>query len=139
MKQKDATRQKHPFGCGATCVAFVLGLDYSTALKLFEDGENKAINRGFYCRDIVDALMKKGLYFEFKYLKPKIRQKIYQNYSIVFIKRSKAYPSGHYLCRHNNLWMDPWFNLKENHDVSKARANFRKRLPGKPIYVFYAR
>ncbi|MEM0476561.1 MAG: hypothetical protein QW367_02905 [Candidatus Aenigmatarchaeota archaeon] len=73
----------------------------------------------------------------YKYLKPKWRRKIYQEGTIVFIKRNKKYPYGHYLVRYKNLWMDPWINLLKEKRMEKAKAGFRKRLPGKPIYAIF--
>jgi len=127
--------QKHPFGCGVACVAFILGRNYSATLKLFRDGKCKVKNRGFYCKEIVEVLNKKEAEFEYKYIKDGVRRKIYQDYSIVFVKRSKKYPVGHYLCRYKNIWIDPWINFQKNQNIKEAEAGSRKRLPGKAVYV----
>jgi len=131
--------QKNPFGCGVACVAFVLRLNYPKALKLFRDGVHKADSGGFYCKEILEALNSQGRDFEYKYIKGGVRRKIYQNSSIVFIKRSKKYPVGHYLCRYKSLWMDPWTNFQKNQNIKKAKAGFRKRLPGKAVYVIFTK
>jgi len=127
--------QKHLFGCSVACVAFILRLNYSTTLKLFNKSEYKAEYYGSYCKEITEILNNQGKNFEYKYVKENIKRKIYQNNTIVFIKRSKKYPDGHYLCRYKNLWMDPWINFQNDKKIKKAKAGFRKRLPGKPIYV----
>lgn len=135
MKNPRPVIQRHPFGCGAACTAFVLGISYLRTLKLFRNGKSKAQKRGFYCREVIKVLNKKGLDFEYKYVKNRIRKKIYRDYSIVFIRRSEKYPAGHYLCRYKNLWMDSWVNFQENLNIKKAKAGFRKKLPGRAIYA----
>ncbi len=125
--------QKHNFGCGVACVAFITGKSYGEVVSVL--GEKRAENEGFYCRDLVSALSKFSLAYTYKYVKPRIQRQIHQDGVIVFIKRSKKYPAGHYLARHNGLWMDPWVNFLHNGDVYSAKSGFRKRLPGKSIYA----
>ena len=126
-------KQENPFGCAVACVASVLGIDYQEVLNLFSGGRNKAKTTGFYCKEIVEVLENEGLRYEYKYIKPKVRKKIYQHRVIIFLRRSKKYPEGHYLCRIGKRWMDPWFNFP----AEKREAGFRKRLPEKPIYLIY--
>jgi hypothetical protein len=76
-----------------------------------------------------------GLKYEYKYVNQKINKRLYKDGTIVFIKRCKRYPFGHYLIRHNNKWMDPWINLPFDKDISNAKSGFRKRLPATPIYA----
>ena len=135
MKYREPITQKNPFGCGIACTAFVLGLSYSKTLNLFENGKYKANKSGFYCKEIVNVLGCEE--FSYKYVKDRIKNKIYKDYSIVFIKRSKKYPAGHYLCRYKNKWMDPWINFLKDQNIKNAKSGFRKRLPGKPIYVIF--
>lgn len=125
--------QEDPLGCGAACVAAVVGISYQESLDLFESGKRKAVEVGFFCKELVMALKKKGLEYEYRYIKGKLRKNIYNQGTIVFLRRSKKYPSGHYLCRIDNKWMDPWINFP-NED---RKAGFRKRLPEKPIYIVY--
>lgn len=127
--------QKHEFGCGVASAAFVMGKSYEQAIRFFD---TKKINTlGFYCKDLVKALKDSGLNYEYKYLKPKLKNKIYQEGVIIFIKRSKDYPAGHYLARGEGYWMDPWINFKSDKDIKNARAGLRKRLPGTPIYALF--
>lgn len=115
-------KQEDPFGCGVTCIAFILKINYHQALTLFKDGKIRAKEKpNFYCREMVMILNHSGLKYQYKYLKKRLLKKIYQPNTIVFIKRSKKYPFGHYLIRANRQWMDPL-------------AGFRTKLPGKPIY-----
>ncbi len=97
-----AIKQKHLFGCGIACTANILGLSHDKTLSLFKNGKNKAKSKGFLCKEILEVLNKNGKKYQYKYIKKRIRGKIYQNGVIVYIKRSKKYPKGHYLCRVNN-------------------------------------
>ena len=135
MRKNSPITQESPSGCGIACVAFVFGSKYRKTLKFFQRGRQKAKTKGFYCKDLVKVLNSQGGNFEYRYIKSRIRKKIYQDNVIVFIKRSKKYPLGHYLCRYKNLWMDPWINFPKNKNIQKAKSGFRKRLPGQPIYA----
>lgn len=126
-----AIKQEDPYGCGAACVASVLNISYQEVLNLFTDGRSKSREVGFYCREMVGALEKKGLTYEYRYIKKRIRNKIYRTGTIVFVQRSKRYPAGHYLARIDDKWMDPWINFP----AINVKAGFRKRLPERPIYA----
>lgn len=126
-------KQEDPFGCGVACIASILGINYQTALNLFDGGKEKAKATGFYCREIVKTLGKVDLKYEYKYIKPKIRKRTYTQGAIVFLRRSKKYPKGHYLSRSENMWLDPWVNFP----LEEIKKGFRKRLPEKPIFVIY--
>lgn len=123
--------QEDSFGCGVACVANILDITYLEALELFEDGQLKASTIGFYCKDILRVFEYKNIKYEYKYIKPKLKKKIYKDKVIVFLKRSKKYPAGHYLCRINNKWLDSWINFPNEN----KKSGFRKRLPGKSIYL----
>lgn len=127
--------QKHSFGCGVACVAFILKKSYEDVADIL--GEDKANNKGFVGKELVRTLSDFECPYFFKYLKPKLKRKIYQNGVIVFIKRSDKYPSGHYLVYFNSQWMDSWLNFTKDRDIKKAKSGFRKRLPGKPIYALF--
>lgn len=127
------TKQKDQLGCAVACVAFRLNISYANSLLLFGRGKKKIRNKGFLCREVVKALEKRGLNYKYNYIKDKIRKKIYQPGIIVFLRRSKRYPAGHYLCRTSGKWMDPWANFPD----SKIEAGFRKKLPEKAIYLIY--
>jgi hypothetical protein len=118
-------------------MAFIVGKTYDEVVNHL--GKLKAKNSGFYCREIVSYFKKLGYLAEYHYLKPKWRKKIYRDNVIVFIKRSKKYPFGHYLVRYKNLWMDPWINWDEDKNIKNAKAGFRKKLPGKPIYGIFVK
>ena len=128
VKQKDMS------GCAVACVAFVLGINYSKAKKLFKNGSKYSKFRGFYCREVVQALEESKLEYDYKYVNRRTKKLISLDKSIVFIKQSNRYPKGHYVCRAGNKWMDPWINFP---DISRVKAGLRTKLPGKPIYILF--
>ncbi len=129
-----SVKQEDSFGYAVACVAFVLNIEYLKARKLFKNGEKRAKSiPNFYYREIVEILKNAGLDYQHKYVKTKIRRKTYTGNTIVFIKRSKKYHYGHYLVRFENKWMDPWINFPDRN----IKVGFRKRLPGKPIYIVF--
>lgn len=130
---RSSITQKHDFGCGVACVSFATGITYEQSVEKL--GRDKAATVGFLCRELVAGLDDLGLNYETQYVTPKIKQRIYNEGVIVFIKRTKHYPFGHYLIRHDGLWMDSWINLPFNKNLQQARSGFRRRLPGKPIYA----
>jgi hypothetical protein len=127
--------QEDDFGCAVACVAFVLGIKYQEAVFLFENGEARVSGiPDFYCREIVLILgSNTNQQFDYKYIKPRLKKKIYEDCAIVFIKKSKKYKYGHYLVRSKDTWMDPWINFPDKN----RKAGFRKRLPGRSIYMIY--
>ncbi|MDH5533009.1 MAG: cysteine peptidase family C39 domain-containing protein [Candidatus Pacebacteria bacterium] len=127
--------QKDPYGCGLACVSFLLQKQYQDVAEYID--QNKAKTYGFTCKELVNLLVKFNLNYQYKYLKPKLKKKIYDSGTIVFIKRSKRYPSGHYLVRYKDGWMDPWINFSIRAKLSSAQSGFRKRLPGSPVYALF--
>lgn len=132
---KKAITQEDNLGCSIACLAFITNKKYKDIVNNL--GKEKAKTKGFYCRELVAYLKNLGYQAEFHYLNKKWLRKIYQDNTIIFIKRSKKYPFGHYLVRYQDLWMDPWVNFLKEKDLKKAKAGFRKRLPGRPIYGIF--
>jgi hypothetical protein len=132
-----AITQKHDFGCGIASVAFVSQVPYEQVVNYL--GIEQAKTSGFTCKELVKALEHFGLSYDYKYIKPRLRNSIYSNGVIVFIKRSKRYPYGHYITYYNGQWADSWINLPKDNNLSNAMSGFRKRLPGKPIYMITPR
>lgn len=130
---RQSITQEFDYGCGIACYAFALEITYAQAVKKL--GKEQANSSRFWIKDFKDALNKSGRPYVAKYIKPKLRRKIYEEGTIVLIRRSKQYPTGHYLIRHDNHWMDPWINLATNKNILEAKSGFRKRLPGTPMYA----
>jgi len=121
-------KQEDDMGCGVACVAFLAGKTYQQAVNIL--GQDKARTVGFHLQELVDALSEFGLTYHFMHVKPKMKQSIYHEGTIVFIKRSTRYPYGHYIVRHNGQWADPWVNLVIDRDHKNAKSGYRKILPG---------
>lgn len=127
--------QLDSYGCGLACVSFLANINYQEVSNL--DIKKQAQSQGFTCKELVRLLLQFGLHYEYKYLKPRLKNKIYNDGVIVFIKRSKKYSSGHYLVRFKDQWMDPWINFSPDSNLNDASSGFRKRLPEKPIYALF--
>lgn len=125
--------QEHASGCAVACVAFVVGTSYSKALKLFKHPEYVGA-RGYYCREIVEALKKAGKSYEFRKITPKTKHLLLLDDAIVFVKKGKKYPGGHYLARKKGKWMDPWIRP---FDIKRAISGFRTKLPETPQWIIY--
>lgn len=127
-------RQEDGFGCAVACVAFVLKIPYQNTLELFPDGKKRVKEKAnFYCPEIVKILNSHGLKYTWRKLPGYPNKEINDDYSIVFIERSKKYLYGHFLSSYNNKWMDPWINLPNKN----IKAGFRAMLPGEPTYIIY--
>ena len=123
--------QEAPMGCAIACVASFLSLSYKETRKLFKDGKTREYTTGFYNRDILKTLKKRGIVAKAhnfnkthnKKLKPGI---------IVFVERSNKYPAGHYLLKTKKGWMNPWINFPI---INPAKAGFQKKLPGRARWI----
>lgn len=125
-----AVRQEHFSGCAIACVASISNISYRKAIKSFENGNEWAKFRGFYCHEIINALEKIGFKYSLKYVKRR-KGHVYPIGTIVFIGKTGMHPVGHYLLFTEKGWMDPWINFPR----LNAKAGFRKKLPGKPVYA----
>ncbi len=125
--------QEEPMGCGIACVACVLGKSYQETKKLFENSELSS-SRGFYCIELVKALLKEKLTYTYKKFNRNNEAKLRENGVIVFIERSNAYPLGHYLTKTEKGWMNPWINFP---CIAPAKAGLQRKLPGTPQWVIY--
>ncbi len=130
---RNSITQEAGYGCGIACFAFALNVTYQQAEIML--GSEQSNSTRFWVKDFVAALGKHGRSYCAKYVKSHIRRKIYGEGTIVLIRRSKQYPAGHYLIRHNGTWMDPWINLPIDNNLKHARSGFRRRLPGSPMYA----
>lgn len=127
---RNPVTQEDLLGCAVACVAFTLGITYSKALTLFKDGEYRVKNTAnFYCPELVQILSSQGLVYSYSRINNPDIKVPYR--SIVFIKRSRDYPFGHFLCKTDGGWMDSWINFPSN----PREAGFRKKLPGRPQYL----
>ena len=131
---QPAVTQKHGSGCAVACVAYLLKISYEKALQLF-DQPHQAWGRGFYLKEITEALKKMDHRYSYCKL---THSKIFLLKIpgvIVFIARSQKLPLGHYLVRtKTNRWMNPWINFP---CIASAKSGFQKRLPGKAKFIIH--
>ncbi len=127
--------QKDPYGCGIACLAFYLNISYTEGYTLIPNAKKKAKRTGFSVQELTTALRNQTKTpHSSNYIKQKLKRKIYKMNTIIFIRRTKKYPAGHYLIRtKNKSWMDPWYNFPSL--LKHAKSGFRRRLPGNPIYI----
>ena len=126
-----AVVQEHSMGCGIACIACVAGIKYSKALKLVQ--AKYASTKGYYCKEIIKALGKLDLKYEYKKVTSNTKKHLEMEGTIVFIKRSSKYPKGHYLVKTNKGWMNSWINYPDE----PARAGFNKKLLGKAQWIIF--
>lgn len=128
--------QQHKLGCGVACVAYVLKCGYSKALRLFNQPENADV-KGYWCRELVAALAKEKVDYVHRYFKARYRKILTVPGVIVYTKRSRRYPAGHYLVRtKGGHWMNPWSNFPES---KPRRGSLQMRLPGQITYIIFPR
>jgi len=126
--------QEHPYGCGIACFAFMCDLTYKQAAKFL--GPKQANSNRLIIKHFVEELNRFGRNYTVKHIRRNERIE-YKEGMIVLLRRSKQFPVGHYLARHNNRWMDPRINLIVDRQNMNPQSGFRKRLPGRPMYVLY--
>lgn len=134
---KNSITQEHGMGCAVACVAFVLGINYQQALKLFDQDEY-AWTTGYYCKDIVKAFKKASKNYKYeKFNSTSHTQLLSEPGTIVFINQCKDYPAGHYLAQNGkNLWMNPWINFPT---IAPTQSGFQETLPGDTDYIIFER
>jgi len=126
--------QQHPMGCGVACVAYIAEITYQAALKLFKNPEN-APDKGYYCRDIVEALRNLGKNYTYRALKADNKELLSKKNIIVFCAKSKKYPLGHFLAKKDDdLWMNPWANFPI---ITPAISALEENLPNRATYIIY--
>lgn len=130
MKYK-LVAQEESMGCAVASIASLLGVSYKKSLKLFN--RKSAITPNFYCSELVRILSNSNLKYNYSKIRPLTKKYLKIPGTVVFIKRSKKHPVGHYLLRTERGWMNPWVNLPDE----PIRAGFQKKLPGKAQWVIY--
>jgi H+/Cl- antiporter ClcA len=126
--------QEHPLGCAVACVASRCGISYQKALQKFER-EDHAWTRGYYCSEVVSAFARAGFSYEFELFNPQKHSRLLLGAgTIIFVKKSLEYPSGHYLLRTLDRWMNPWSNFPQ---MIHVRAAFEKKLQGQVEYILH--
>ena len=125
--------QKEPMGCGIACVALALNISYKSGKKLFDNPEY-SLSRGYYCKELVRVLNKRKKNYSFSKINEKNKSLLNEERVIVFIEKGKKYPSGHYLIKTKEGWMNPWINFPI---ITPAKSGFQKNLPAKAKWIIY--
>lgn len=118
--------QEAPMGCAIACTASLVNKSYQQMRRFFVDAKIKESTLGFYNRDIVRVLSKLNLVSKV-FSRRKFGNRKIKIGTIVFIRRSKEYPFGHYLLKTKKGWMNPWINYP---NISPAKAGYQEKLPG---------
>lgn len=124
--------QEDPMGCGIACIASLLKITYDSAKRLFP--KDYSSTRGYYIKEISNALEKKGLVVKYGKFNNKTKEYANKEGSIVFIKRSEKFPYGHYLLKTDKGWMNPWINYPK---INPAKAGYEKNIPGEIQWIIY--
>jgi len=132
---RKSITQQQSYGCGVACFAFAGNISYKQAEVWL--GKKQSSSNRFYVKAFRKALNNYGLNYSSRYIKLHAPHRTYQEGTIVLIRRSKYYPVGHYVIRHQKKWMDPWINFRASNDIRDAKSGFRKRLPGPVLYVLF--
>ena len=134
VQNKILVPQEHSMGCAVACVASLLQISYQDALKSFSNREH-AWTRGFYCRDIVEALQKSGLKYGYTKFEPLLHVGLlFKVGTIAFVGPCEKYPSGHFLLRAATGWMNPWKNFPL---MIPIESGIVENLPGEPTYIVH--
>lgn len=125
--------QEESMGCAVACVASILEIPYVSAKKLFAKPEN-AVTKGYYYPEIIDVLKKAGLNYKSSKITNANRSLIKKQGTIIFVSKSKKYPSGHYLLKTKKGYMNSWINFPT---IFPTKSGIEKNLPGKPQGLIY--
>lgn len=129
--------QEHPYGCGVACVANILNIGYSDALRLFgPEGPHKAETFGFYLHELCMALRKAG--WDAYWVESQETKQLPRHdrlYSIVYLQPTPEMPAGHYLVKEHAGWYNSWINYPEY----PIKAGVQKQLPGRTQFLIFTR
>ena len=124
VKKYELVSQEDEWGCGAACVASLLGISYRKARQLVEREKKLSVNDepfGLELHHIAIALQKEGVKVIADWAPA-----IIPAGSIVCIGGKSRYKYEHYLLKTQDGWMDPWYDLDETNMVAKYREDYPK-------------
>jgi hypothetical protein len=125
--------QEDEWGCGAACVASLLGISYSRAKKRLERIKAKPLDekpRGLDIHEIWLCLALERLQYVAEWEKPKK----FVPGTIVCIGGEAPYDGDHYLLMTQNGWMDPYSNLDRPSDPYRE-STYRDALPTRTKFL----
>ena len=124
VKKYELVSQEDEWGCGAACVASLLGISYRKAKQLVEKEKKLSVNDepcGLELHHIAIALQKEGVKVIADWAPATIPAG-----SIVCIGGKSRYKYEHYILKTQSGWMDPWYDLDEGNMVAKYREDYPK-------------
>jgi hypothetical protein len=120
VKRFRAVAQQDEYGCGAACVASILGISYGRAVELLgKDPDTSPY--GYGGRQIRHALAR----FDVTYRNRRLSKIGLDNIPVGSLVFAKPKGYGHYLVRTLDGWMDPWRNAW----AQPREGGFRLRAP----------
>lgn len=128
MKKYGLVSQEDEWGCGAACVASLLGVSYRKAKKLVEIVKEAPIDEGqdrpgpgpgLELHHIAIALHDAGVKVIADWYPAEI-----PDGSIVCIGGDWPYDNDHYILKTPNGWMDPCYDLKKKNMVARYRKDY---------------
>ncbi|WP_152027061.1 hypothetical protein [Stenotrophomonas maltophilia] len=133
MEQYELVPQEDEWGCGAACVASLLGISYANAKKRLEAIKRKPLDhkpKGLDIHEIWMCLALEGRQYvgEWK----KLRK--FAPGTIVCIRGSAPYDGDHYLLMTPKGWMDPYSNMERPKDLYRE-STYRDELPPDTKFV----
>ncbi|HDS1038011.1 TPA: hypothetical protein QDZ42_001260 [Stenotrophomonas maltophilia] len=127
MEKYGLVPQEDEWGCGAACVASLLGISYTKAKERLEAIKRKPLDHkpeGLEIHEIWMCLAMEGLNYVSEWKKP---SKFVPG-TIVCIGGAAPYDGDHYLLMTPNGWMDPYSNLGRPKD-RYHESIYRNELP----------
>jgi hypothetical protein len=127
MERYGLVPQKDEWGCGAACVASLLGISYAKAKGQLERIKEKPLDErpyGLELHQIALCLAENGL----RYIADWEEPKNYMTGTIVCIGGSSPYDGDHYLLMTPHGWMDPYSNMSSPGDDCRE-STYRDAFP----------
>lgn len=109
-----------------------LNITYKQAADFL--GSEQARSDRFVVKHFREELNRYGLNYISKHVKPDQMIEPKEG-MIVLLRRSKQFPTGHYLAYYDGKWMDPYVNLADDQNFQHPESGFREILPGQMMYV----
>ncbi|WP_164274535.1 hypothetical protein [Stenotrophomonas sp. B1-1] len=127
MEKYGLVPQQDEWGCGAACVASLLGISYARAKKRLEAIKRKPLDsepEGLEIHEIWMCLAEEELHYIAVWQEPKK----YVPGTNACIHGESPYDGYHYLLMTPYGWMDPYSNMESQEDDYRSSI-YRQSLP----------
>ena len=131
MEKYKLVSQENEWGCGAACVASLLGISYVEAKKRVERVKGAPIDEGQDKLGLRPGLELHHIVITLRNARVKVIADWYPDLNtipvgtIACIGNKTNYKDEHYILMTPEGWMDPWYNL----DIDNMSAGYRKSFP----------